>query len=74
MAKNYLRIEDMVKEIQRLERSEYVALGRASEETEVALRQYLAELQRLEEKGILLDAAGISRLQLEEMAGCVLGE
>lgn len=74
MAKNYLRIEDMVKEIQRLERSEYVALGRASEETEVALRQYLAELQRLEEKGILLDAAGISRMQLEAMAGCVLGE
>lgn len=74
MAKNYLRIEDMVKEIQRLERSEYVALGRASEETEVALRQYLAELQRLEEKGILLDAAGISRIQLEAMAGCVLGE
>lgn len=74
MAKNYLRIEDMVKEIQRLERSEYVALGRASEETEVALRQYLAELQRLEEKGMALDAAGISRLQLETMADFIVGE
>lgn len=74
MAKKYLRTEEIVKEIQRLESSEYVALARTSEEVEVALQQYLAELQRLEEKGMALDAAGISRCQLEAMADCMLGD
>ncbi len=74
MAKKYLRIKEIVKEIQRLESSEYVALAKTSEEVEVALQQYLAELQRLEEKGMALDAAGISRLQLETMADFIVGE
>ena len=73
MAKKYLRIEEVVQEIRRLEESEYVALAKTSEEVEVALQQYLAELQRLEEKGMALDAAGISRLQLETMADFIVG-
>ena len=74
MGKKYLRVEEMVKEIQRLESSEHVALARASEQAEVALQQYLAELQRLEEKGKVLEAAGINSCLLESIVECAFGE
>ena len=74
MAKRYPMIEDVLKEIQRLESSDLVALARKSEEVECACRQYMAELQRLEEKGKDLAAAGISVVQLEAIADCMYAE
>lgn len=74
MAKKYLLIEDIAREIERLESSDYVALARRSEEVECACRHYMAELQRLEEKGIALDAAGMTIARLDALAECAFGE
>lgn len=74
MAKKYLLIEDVANEIERLEGSDYVALARRSEEVERRCRDYMAELQRLEEKGIALAAAGMTIAKLDALAECNFGE
>lgn len=68
MARKYLHFEEMVQEINRLENSPHVAIARTAEKLEVSLRQYMAELQRLEEKGIALEKAGITETWMEAVA------
>lgn len=74
MAKKYLLIEDVVKEIERLENSPYVALARRSEEVEHACRAFMGELQRLEEKGKALDESGVTMERLDILAECAFCE
>lgn len=59
--------EQVEKEIERLSKSEAVALARRKQRLEYRRRQFLYQLRDLEKKGKALMAAGITREILDEM-------
>lgn len=67
MAKTWLTDEEVEQEIERLNKSEAVALARRKARLEYRRRQYLYQLRDLEKKGKALLAAGITREVLDQM-------
>ena len=59
--------EQVEKEIERLTKSEAVALARRKQRLEYRRRQFLYQLRDLEKKGKALMEAGITREILDEM-------
>lgn len=59
--------EQVEKEIERLSKSEAVALARRKQRLEYRRRQFLYQLRDLEKKGKALMEAGITREILDEM-------
>ena len=67
MAKTWLTDEEVEQEIERLNKSEAVALARRKARLEYRRRQYLYQLRDLEKKGRALLDAGITREVLDQM-------
>ena len=68
VTKSYgLTDEEVEKEIERLNASEYVALARRKQRLDYRKRQYLYQLRDLEKKGKALMEAGITREVLDAM-------
>ena len=67
MAKDWLTDEQVEREIERLRRSELVALARKEQRIRYQRRQVLYNLRNLEKKGKELAAAGITMEMLDSM-------
>lgn len=67
MATVFLTDEQVEEEIERLNKSEAVALARRKARLDYRRRQYLYQLRDLEKKGKALMDAGITREILDEM-------
>lgn len=65
---NWLTDEEVEREIEELQNSEYVKLSRKEERIRYQRRQYLYCLRLHEKKGKALAAAGITYEMLEDMA------
>lgn len=65
MKENFLTDEQVEQEIERLNKSEAVALARRETRLRYKRRQYLYQLRDLEKKGKALLAAGITREVLD---------
>lgn len=65
MKENFLTDEQVEREIERLNKSEAVALARRETRLRYKRRQYLYQLRDLEKKGKALLAAGITREVLD---------
>ena len=69
MAKRIANPEEVEREIARLERSTYVKLARTYEVVAQKRREYMRELQDMEDKGMELADAGVTMDYLEELLG-----
>lgn len=67
MAQNWLTDEQVEQEIERLRKSEYVALARKEYRMRYQRRQVMYNLRNLEKKGKELAAAGITHELLDEL-------
>ena len=65
--KEFLNDEMVEVEIERLQRSPYVALARKEERIRNRRRQYMYALRGYEKKGRELDAAGVTMDELEQI-------
>lgn len=68
MARDYVTDEQVEQEIERLRKSEYVALARKEYRMRYQRRQVMYNLRNLEKKGKELAASGITHELLDEMA------
>lgn len=67
MARDYVTDEQVEQEIERLRKSEYVALARKEYRMRYQRRQVMYSLRNLEKKGKELAAAGITHELLDEL-------
>lgn len=67
MAQNWLTDEQVEQEIERLRKSEYVALARKEQRIRYQRRQVLYNLRNLEKKGRELEKAGMTMELLDEL-------
>lgn len=75
MAKDFLTDDQVEREIERLNASEYVALVRKEQRIRYKRRQYLYQLRNMEKKGREMAAAGITSEMLESLyKNCEEGE
>ena len=69
MAKSFKGAADVEREISRLENSPLVKMAMAYKDSELQRRQYMEELQDLENMGIKLAEAGVTIEMVEELSG-----
>ena len=69
MAKSMKGAADVEREIARLESSPLVKMAMAYKDSELKRRQYMEELQELENLGIELADAGVTIEMVEELSG-----
>lgn len=75
MAKDFLTDDQVEREIERLNASEYVALVRKEQRLRYKRRQYLYQLRNMEKKGREMAEAGITVEMLESLyRNCEEGE
>lgn len=71
MKKEFLTDADVDRELERLKKSEAVALAKKAENLKNRKRNYMYKLRDLEKKGLALMAAGITAAMLEAMYNAV---